>query len=104
MPVHVGNGFNLGQTGGEANHTLTMTEMPSHNHQAQGSSATASSPSAGGNTWAVSTKNPYSTTPNTTLSPATASMTGGSQSHNNMPPYLTLNFVIALNGIFPTRN
>jgi microcystin-dependent protein len=104
MPVHVGNGFNLGQTGGEANHTLTMTEMPSHNHQAQGSSATASSPSAGGNTWAVSTKNPYSTTPNTTLSPATAGMTGGSQSHNNMPPYLTLNFVIALNGIFPTRN
>jgi microcystin-dependent protein len=104
MPVHMGNGFDQGQSGGEENHTLTIAEMPAHTHQAQGTGANASSPGAENNTWASSTKNPYSTSSNTTLSPASVSMTGGSQPHNNMPPYLTLNFVIALTGIFPSRS
>jgi microcystin-dependent protein len=104
MPIHTGNGFSLGQAGGEVNHTLTSTELPLHNHQAQGVSTTASSESATNNTWASSTRNPYGTTPNTTLSPNALGTTGSSQPHNNMPPYLVLNFVIALQGIFPSRN
>jgi microcystin-dependent protein len=106
MPLHQGNGFNLGNAGGEAAHTLTVPEMPSHTHTAQGVSTAATSPTATNNTWATSTANPYNTQspPNTTLNPATVAMAGGGQPHDNMPPYLTLNFVIALQGIFPTRN
>jgi len=104
MPVHVGPGFVQGQAGGEVNHTLISGEMALHTHQAQGVSTTASSPSATGNTWATATQNPYSTTPSTTLGPNALSSAGGSQPHPNMPPYLVLNFVIALNGIFPSRN
>ena len=104
MPIAAGNGFVLGELGGEANHTLLLTETPAHNHPAQGVSTNAASASAAGNTWAASTQNPYSTSPDTTLNPLTLSATGGSQPHNNMPPYLVLNFIIALQGIFPTRN
>jgi microcystin-dependent protein len=106
MPLHQGNGFNLGNAGGEAAHTLTVPEMPSHTHTAQGVSTTATSPTATNNTWAASTANPYNTQPppNTTLNPATVAMSGGGQPHDNMPPYLVLNFVIALQGIFPSRS
>jgi microcystin-dependent protein len=104
MPIGMGNGFNLGGLGGEVNHTLLLTEIPSHTHPAQGVSTSATSASAAGNTWASSTKNPYSASPNTNLNPLTLSSVGGNQPHNNMPPYLTLNFIIALQGIFPSRN
>ncbi|MBT9332632.1 phage tail protein [Paracidobacterium acidisoli] len=104
MPVHAGNGFTLGQAGGEVNHTLIQPEMPAHNHSAQGVSSNATSPSAEANTWASSSHNPYSTARNTTLSPAALSQTGGSQPHNNMPPCLTLTFIIALQGIYPSRS
>lgn len=104
MPIHMGNEFTLGQTAGEVNHTLIPQEMPMHNHSAQGISGNATVPSAEGNTWAASTHNPYSTAQNTTLNPTALSVTGGSQPHNNMPPSLTLNFIIALQGIFPSRN
>jgi microcystin-dependent protein len=104
MPVHVGNGYTQGQLGGEVNHTLIVTEIPAHTHAVQGVTSNASSASATGNSWAVTTQNAYAASPNTTLAPAAAASAGGSQPHNNMPPYLVLNFVIALQGIFPSRN
>lgn len=103
-PIHQGNGYSLGQIGGEYQHTLVTTEIPSHNHNAQGVSTNASSPSATGNTWPVCTQNAYATAANTTMLPATVSLAGGSQPHPNMPPYLVLSFIIALQGIFPSQN
>jgi microcystin-dependent protein len=104
MPIHLGNGFSQGQIGGEVNHTLITNEIPLHTHTAQGVGSNASSSSATGNTWAVTEEDAYAATPNTSMSPAAAASAGGSQPHPNMPPYLVLNFVIALQGIFPSRN
>jgi microcystin-dependent protein len=104
MPVNQGAGFVLGQAAGESSHTLILAEMPAHTHLAQGVSTTASAESAAGNTWAQSTNNPYGTSTNTTLNPAALGSIGNGQPHNNLPPYLVLNFIIALQGIFPSRN
>jgi microcystin-dependent protein len=105
MPIHVGNGFNQGQAAGEVAHLLVLGEMPAHNHTAQGVSTNATSPSATGNTWAAgATASPYASTSNTTMSQNAVSLAGGTQPHPNLPPYLTLNFVIALTGIYPSRN
>jgi microcystin-dependent protein len=104
MPIHVGDGFSLGNQGGETAHTLTLTEIPAHTHVAQGTSATATSPEAANNIWATSVQNPYATSSNVNMAPGAVSTVGGSQPHNNMAPYLTLNFCIALSGIFPTQN
>lgn len=104
MPVHMGNGFTEGQPGGEVNHTLIASEMPSHRHTATGVSTNATVAAATNATWADSAKHPYATTTNVALAPGALSTLSGGQPHNNMPPYLTLNFCIALQGIFPSRN
>lgn len=104
MPVHFGNGFVQGQAGGESNHTLIVQELPSHNHVAQGEGIVATAASASGNLWAASVQNPYAVGANSSLNPASLSQAGGSQPHYNMPPYLVVNFIIALQGIFPSRN
>ncbi|OBZ15961.1 MULTISPECIES: phage tail protein [Bacillales] len=105
-PVHIGNGINLGGKAGEAAHTLTYSEMPAHNHIAQGTEKTASEYSPIGHAWAVPGVNSgsYATTPNTTMSPNALSTAGGSQPHSNMQPYLAMNYCICTNGIFPSRN
>ena len=103
-PIHTGQGFTLGTKGGESSHTVSIQEMPQHNHFWQASSQDANqSPAAGavlgrGN-------NLYRAASNlTTIHPATLGNTGGSQAHNNMQPYLVLSFCIALQGIFPSPN
>jgi microcystin-dependent protein len=104
IPVHVGNGINLGQRGGEQAHTLSIQELPAHSHFPVGTSATPTSTAAAGNLWAGDPANPFTTSPNTTMNAGSITATGGSQPHQNMPPYLVLNFIIALVGIFPSQN
>jgi len=102
VPMHVGNGMVLGQTGGEATHVLSTAEIPSHTHTVMASSSSPSQGMPSGNLWAAG-NSAYNTTADTSLSPSAISTVGG-QAHENRSPYLTLNFCIAMSGIFPTRN
>jgi microcystin-dependent protein len=102
VPVHMGNGVALGERGGETSHTLTISELPAHPHTPVGSTAGPSSPSASGNVWAAASSQ-YNSTANVAMNPACITATGGSQAHENMSPYLVLNFIIALQGIFPSQ-
>jgi microcystin-dependent protein len=104
-PIHVRNGYFPGERGGEEAHALTVSEMPNHLHTAVATSVTADATSPQGGFWANAGISTFSTnTPNTTMAPLAVSNAGGSQPHPNLSPYLVLNFVIALTGIFPSRN
>lgn len=98
----------LGEMGGEETVTLLQTQIPAHNHFAMAAAGTTASPTS--NTWGMdNTKgrevNLYATLPNnTSMSPVSLRPTGGGQPHDNMPPYLALNFIIALQGVFPARS
>lgn len=104
-PVHIGNGFTLGEAGGEEAHNLVLAEMPQHTHlvSASSASATASSP-AGARAARAATTN-FAPPGTAALLDANAFLpAGGSQAHENMSPFLVLNFIIALQGIFPSQN
>jgi microcystin-dependent protein len=104
-PIHVGSGHTLGERGGEQAHTLTISELPAHTHFLNASSKNGNVPVATNNVLATA-GNLYNAPGNnlTTLFPPTVGNTGGSQAHLNMQPFLTLNFCIALQGIFPSQN
>lgn len=105
VPMHTGTNFTLGQTGGEQAHAILLSEMPAHNHIVSASSLVPNKNTPAGNFFASNTGfSPYSNPPNQSMSPAALSNTGGSQVHENMAPFLILNFIIALQGIFPSRN
>jgi microcystin-dependent protein len=104
-PIHTGNGFTLGQSGGETSHTLIVSELPAHTHTVRASSANANAGFTAGNTWApAGGSNIFGSSGDTALHPSVLSSVGGSQPHANVQPVLALNFVIALVGIFPSRN
>lgn len=113
-PMHRSSEYPIGARGGEATHTLAMTEMPAHTHTVA-ASTTATGGSAnptnnvlgGGNDvyWAPPVVTPPPPPPAlTALHPSTIPAAGSSQPHENMQPYLALNFCIALTGIFPSRS
>jgi microcystin-dependent protein len=106
IPVHVGSGHTLGERGGEAAHTLSISELPTHTHVLSATSATGTNtPSA---TSLLATSNPQQAygapAVLVAMDPGTIANAGGSQAHPNMMPFLTLNFCIALAGIFPSPN
>ena len=103
VPLHFGNLFLLGQAGGESAHTLIVSEMPAHNHFVTVSSNVADQGSPAGNYLAVESSNAYSTASDSAMATQAFTNIGGSQPHDNMPPYLVLSFCIALQGIFPTQ-
>jgi microcystin-dependent protein len=108
IPIHMGQGFTLGERGGEANHTLVISEIPTHMHLAEGAGPAADmtvNVKGAANNVLANALNLYAPPTNlTSLHPTTISNAGGSQPHSNMQPYLTLNFAIALQGIFPSQN
>ncbi len=103
-PVHVGDGITLGELGGEAAHTLNISELPAHNHVPAGSASGPSLASPSGNLWATGNAQVFAPTAGSAMNPACILPAGGSQPHENMSPYLVLNFIIALQGIFPSQN
>lgn len=94
----------LGEASGTETVTLLATEMPAHTHTATGSSTTGASRDPRGRTWAASTATRFGSPPSTAMSTSAISAVGGSQPHDNMPPYLAVNFCIATAGTFPARN
>jgi microcystin-dependent protein len=103
-PIHMGSGHTLGEKGGEPSHTVTMSEMPAHIHFENASTTNANQPTSVGAVLA-SAANLYAAPNNlTTIQPGTVTNVGGSQAHQNLQPFLALNFCIALQGIFPSRN
>lgn len=107
VPIYQGPNFNtLGQKGGEEFHTLIQQEMTQHIHFANATTNNANTGTPTNNYLAGVPTFAYRTSISnlTTLLPATVTNTGGSQPHENRQPFLVLNFIIALQGIFPPRN
>lgn len=105
VPIHAGSGHTLGERGGEQAHTLSVGELPQHSHTLHATVEEGATPIPTGNLPADSPAAPYADPANlTNLHPNTVLNVGGSQAHLNMMPFLALNFVIALQGIFPSPN
>ena len=105
VPIHMGNGHTLGEAAGSTSVTISQQTMPTHLHGLQGTSTTGTLNVNQDNFFGVSQTPVYGQPQSLlTINPATTTSVGGSQPHNNMMPYLTLNFIIALQGIFPSRN
>lgn len=103
VPIHTGGGFTLGERGGEAAHTLSISELPTHTHVVNAASNAATTNVPSNATYLGAQANVYTPAANlTAMAAASVSNVGGSQAHLNMQPFLTLSFCIALQGIFPS--
>jgi len=105
VPIHMGNGHTLGEAAGSTSVTVNIQQLPTHLHGLQASGNSTGTAADATNSFLAPINAGYNQPVNlVTLSPQTVTSVGGSQPHNNMMPYLTLNFIIALQGIFPSRN
>ena len=113
MVLHQGNSgtigstnHTLGQKSGEENHYLQTSEMPQHKHTANASTDTADDTDPDGSVWASQDCNDlYSSGDgDVNMHSSAIANNGGGQGHDNMPPYTTLNYCIAIQGLFPSRN
>lgn len=105
IPIHMGNGFILAETGGAEEITLTVSQIPAHNHPSLASTGTATTQTPGpGVLFATAQASAYFNLPDalTNLSASSVSGTGGSQPHTNFQPYLCVDFIISLFGLFPS--
>ncbi|MBI3651456.1 MAG: phage tail protein [Acidobacteria bacterium] len=105
LPMHFGNGFTLAETGGVETVTLTVSQMPAHSHALLGSTNNASNASPQNSVLAKATTFDGYIADTTTVNMAATSIgaTGGNQPHNNFQPYLCVDFIISLFGIFPSQ-
>jgi microcystin-dependent protein len=112
VPIHPGQGqglspYTLGQTGGVETATLSINNLPQHNHLLMGDNTAGGKEFPGPNhvIGASMTDKMYSVNaPNTNMSPASVGMTGGNQPFSVVQPFQCINYIIALQGIFPSRN
>lgn len=105
VPLHQGNGFIAGESGGSESVTLTTNQIPAHSHPMLGSTDIANSPNPQDNVVARSGQvNMFlNSAPTVAMSNQSVTPVGGSQPHTNMQPYLCLNYIISLFGRFPTQ-
>jgi microcystin-dependent protein len=106
VPIHTGNGHTLGERAGEQAHTLSISELPQHTHTAQASAVAGTQNVPASNMMLSQRAAEIYRAPSNLAAMIAGTMTnaGGSQAHQNMQPFLALNFCIALQGIFPSRN
>jgi microcystin-dependent protein len=111
LPVHQGNGFVLAEAAGAEQVTLTVQQIPIHSHvpMCQNTSNSGNSPTPGQHTWASQAAtgvyvDQANSAPLNAMAASTMSPVGGSQPHENMMPFLCVNFIISLFGIFPSQN
>jgi microcystin-dependent protein len=104
--VHQGPGYVVGQPGGTETVTLTVQQIPAHNHILVGSSSSGNTTNFQGKVLAVAPSAIYvpNTNPTIAMNANAVGHTGGSQPHNNLQPFLTLNWIIALYGVYPTQS
>lgn len=104
IPIHQGNGFILAENGGAESITLTTNQIPAHSHTILASNNIGNVPGPGNAILAVSTKATifFSDPPSAFMSNQSVAAAGGSQPHDNFQPYLCVNFIISLFGIFPS--
>ncbi|AEE52995.1 phage tail protein [Haliscomenobacter hydrossis] len=106
IPIHQGNGFILAETGGAEEITLTVNQIPAHAHPFLGSTNNGSGTSPGGTVFGRNASAPFYTTDTSVgtvnIAPGTIGAVGGSQPHTNFQPYLCVDFIISLFGIFPS--
>jgi microcystin-dependent protein len=105
VPVHQGSGFIMGEVAGEEQVTLTVQQIPQHTHSLLCNSVSSNSPNPAGNGWGTTGSAAFAAgaSANTTMNPATIGQVGGNQPHDNRMPYLAVNFIISLFGIFPSQ-
>jgi len=110
-PMHWGNGAGLsvrdiGETEGEATITLTSSQIPAHTHPVECNTGDGDDYGPPGRVWApdAAANNEYATSTDSHMAPAAISTQGGGLPHNNLQPYLVMNFCIALEGLFPSRS
>lgn len=105
IPIHQGNGFILAETGGAEEITLTVQQIPAHSHPMLASTDPNTTLNAGNNVLGTpATTTPFfATAPTLGLSPQAVTSVGGSQPHTNFQPYLCVDFIISLFGIFPSQ-
>lgn len=104
VPIHQGNGFILAETGGAEEITLTVNQVPAHSHPLLASVSPSAQTNPAGNLLGQATQASVyiDDIPNANMPTAAVSPTGGSQPHTNFQPYLCINFIISLFGIFPS--
>jgi len=104
IPLHQGNGFILAETGGAEEITLTVSQIPSHSHPMLATNSIANDANPANNLFAqANTIDPYqSTAGGSPMAPQSVSSVGGSQPHTNFQPYLCVDFIISLFGLFPS--
>ena len=105
-PIHVGSGFVLGEKGGEEGHVLTITELPTHTHTivADPREGTVASPTGNSQAKTSDGTTAYGSSTTAQMAPGSITNAGGGQAHQNMKPFITLNCIISLTGIFPSQN